>query len=46
MSSLTGSPSGSAEKGPSSMQDMQVQSRGQEDPLEDEIATHFSIFVW
>ena len=28
------------------MQDTQVQSRGWEDPLEKEMATHSSIFAW
>ena len=28
------------------MQDMQVRSLGQEDPLEKEMATHFSILAW
>ena len=28
------------------MPETQVQSLGQEDPLEEEMATHFSIFVW
>ena len=28
------------------MQEMQIQSLGQEDPLENEMATHFSILVW
>ena len=28
------------------MQKTRVQSLGQEDPLEEEMATHFSIFVW
>ena len=28
------------------MQEMQVQSLGQEDPLEKEIATHSSILAW
>ena len=28
------------------MQDMQVQSLGWEDPLEDEMATHSSILAW
>ena len=28
------------------MQEMQVQSLGQEDPLEEEMATHSSIFAW
>ena len=28
------------------LQEMQVQSLGQEDPLEEEMATHSSILVW
>ena len=28
------------------MQEMQVQSLGQEDPLEKEMATHYSILAW
>ena len=28
------------------MQEMQVQSRGQEDPLEEEMATHSSVLTW
>ena len=28
------------------MQEIQVQSLGQEDPLEKEMATHFSILAW
>ena len=28
------------------MQEMQVQSLGQEDPLEEELATHSSILAW
>ena len=28
------------------MQETQIQSLGQEDPLEKEIATHFSILAW
>ena len=28
------------------IQEMQVQSQGQEDPLEEEMATHFSSLVW
>ena len=28
------------------MQEIQVQSLGQEDPLEEEMATHSSIFAW
>ena len=30
----------------SAMQETQVQSLGQEDPLEKELATHFSILAW
>ena len=30
----------------SAMQETQVQSQGQEDPLEKDIATHFSILAW
>ena len=30
----------------SAKQEMQVQSLGQEDPLEEKMATHSSIFVW
>ena len=33
-------------KTPSTMQETQVQSLGQEDPLEKEMATHFSIPAW
>ena len=33
-------------KNPSAMQETQVQSLGQEDPLEKELATHFSILAW
>ena len=28
------------------MEDMQVRSLGWEEPLEEEMATHFSIFAW
>ena len=28
------------------MQEMLAQSLGQEDPLEEEMSTHFSIFIW
>ena len=28
------------------MQEMQIQSLGQEDPLEEEMATHFSVLAW
>ena len=44
-----GFPGGSAAKNQSAMQDSQetlVWSLGQEDPLEEEMATHFSIFAW
>ena len=33
-------------KNPPAMQDTQIRSLGQEDPLEKEMATHFSILVW
>ena len=33
-------------KEPPAMQEMQVPSLGQEDPLEKEVATHSSIFAW
>ena len=33
-------------KNPLAMQEMQVQSLSQEDPLEKEIATHSSILAW
>ena len=33
-------------KNPPAMQDMWVQSLGQEDPLEKEMATHSSILAW
>ena len=33
-------------KNPLAMQETQVQSLGQEDPLEKEIATHSGIFTW
>ena len=38
--------SGSAEKNPSAMQETQVSSLGQEDPLEEKMATHSSILAW
>ena len=34
------------EKNPSAKQKTWVQSLGQEDPLEKEMATHFSIIAW
>ena len=39
-------PGGSAGKKPSAMQEMQVQSLGQEDPLEKEIVIYSSILAW
>ena len=33
-------------KNPPAIQERQVQSLGQEDPLEEEMATHFSILSW
>ena len=33
-------------KNPSAVQETRVQSLGQEDPLEDEMATHSSILAW
>ena len=33
-------------KNPPAVQETLVQSRGQEDPLEEGMATHFSILVW
>ena len=41
-----GSPSGSEAKNPPAMQEMKDRSRGGEDPLEKEIATHSSILAW
>ena len=39
-------PSGSGVKSLPAMQEMQVQSLGQEDPLEKEMATHSRILAW
>ena len=36
----------SAVKNPTAMQEMQVRSLGQEDPLEKEMTTHSSILAW
>ena len=41
-----GSSAGSVVKNPPAMQEIQVQSVGQEDPLEKEMATHSSILAW
>ena len=38
--------SGSVVKNPPAMQEMRVQSLGQEDPLEKEMAIHSSILAW
>ena len=42
----SGFPRGSVVKNPPSMQEMQVPSLGQEDPLEEEMETHSSILAW
>ena len=39
-------PGGSVVKNPPAMQETQVQSLGQEDPLEKEMVTHSTIFAW
>ena len=41
-----GFPGGSEVKHPPAMQEMQVQSLGREDPLEEEMATHSRIIAW
>ena len=41
-----GFPDGSDVKKLPAVQEMQVQSLGQEDPLEEEMATHSSILAW
>ena len=41
-----GFPGGSVVKNPPAMQEMRVRSLGQEDPLEEEMATHSSILAW
>ena len=46
---LWGFPGGSAVKNPPAMQEMQemqVPSLGQEDPLEEGMATHYSVLAW
>ena len=43
---MRGFTGGSAVKNLSAMQKTQVQSLGQEDPLEKEMATHSSILAW
>ena len=39
-------PDGSVVKNPPAVQKTWIQSLGREDPLEKEIATHFSILAW
>ena len=41
-----GFPGNSVVKNLPAMQEMRVQSLGLEDPLEKEMATHYSIFAW
>ena len=41
-----GCPGGPAWRTPLPVQEMQVQSLGREDPLEEEMATHSSILAW
>ena len=43
---MLGFPCGSAVKNPPAVQELQVQSLGWEDPLEDGMATHSSILAW
>ena len=43
---VTAFPNGSVVKNPPAMQEMWVRSLGWEDPLEESLATHFSILVW
>ena len=43
---VKGFPGGLAVKNPPAMQETQVQSLGQEDPVEKEMATHSSILAW
>ena len=43
---ILGFPGGSAVKNPLPIQEIQVQSLGQEDPLEEEMATHSNILAW
>ena len=41
-----GFPGGSVVKNPPAMQETWVEALGQEDPLEEEMATHSNIFAW
>ena len=43
---MGGFPGASVIKNPPAMQEMRVQSPGQEDPLEKEMAIHSSILAW
>ena len=43
---ILGFPGGPALENPPAMQETWVQSLGQEDPLEKEMAIHSSIFAW
>ena len=43
---VCGFPGDSVVKNPPAMQEMQVRYLGQEDPLEEEMATHSSILAW
>ena len=45
-SSQLGFPDGSMVKNPLAMQETQVQSLGQKDPLEKEMSTYFNILAW
>ena len=44
--SILGLPCGSDSKNPNVTQEIQVQSLGQEDPLEESMATHCSVLAW
>ena len=46
MMSVMGFPGGSAGKESPALQESQVQSLGEKDPLEKEMATHSSILAW
>ena len=43
---MMGFPGGSDSKNLPAVQEMQVQCPGQEDPLEEEMATHSSVLAW
>ena len=43
---VLGFPGGSVVKNPPAMQEIQVQSLGQKDSVEEGMATHFSILAW